>query len=124
MSKLTPIALVTGLALAVTSTAQAGCLITDLNNVTKEVPLGTCLYMSSANDFAASAQKECGGLQPVHEPTWNDQIVKIGANEPASVSLMMGHVVNDNSMTMTFPGPMEYALEAPFVADATIMYCY
>ena len=124
MSKLTHIALVTGLALAVTSAAQAGCLITAKNNATKEVPLGTCLYMGSAHDFAASAQQECGGFQAVHEPTWNDEIVKIGATEPASVSLMMGHIVTDDSMTMTIKGPAEYALEPRFSADATIMYCY
>ena len=124
MSKFTQIALVTGLALVVTSTAQAGCLITARNNATKDVPLGTCLYMGSAHDFAASAQKECGGFQPVHEPTWNDEIVKIGTTEPASVSLMMGHVVNADSMTMTFEGPAEYVLEPRFSANATIMYCY
>ena len=124
MTNLNHLAFVTGIALVCASAANAGCLITAKNNATKDVPLGTCLYMGSAHDFAASAQKECGGFQPVHEPTWNDEIVKIGATEPASVSLMMGHVVNDDSMTMTFEGPAEYVLEPRFSANATIMYCY
>ena len=124
MTNLNHLALVTGIALVCASAANAGCLITAKNNATKDVPLGSCLYMGSAEDFAIHAQKECSSFPAVHEPTWNDQIVKIGATEPASVSLMMGHTVTDESMTMTFKGPAEYVLEPRFSAGATIMYCY
>ncbi|WP_151718348.1 hypothetical protein [Gemmobacter serpentinus] len=113
-----------GLALVGASVANAGCLITAQNNATMEVQPNTCLYMSSAHDFEASAVKECGGLNPVHAPDWNDTIVKIGTTGPYSVSLMMDHIVTDNSMTMTFQAAGEHVLDQRFSADATIMYCY
>lgn len=57
MSKFTQIALVAGLALVVTTTgAQPAAWITAVNNATKDVPLGICLYKGSAHDFAASAK--------------------------------------------------------------------
>lgn len=117
--------LAAGFALVGASVANAGCIITAQNNATRDIPLGTCFNMSLPQDFSAFGTEACAGFTNViHDPTWNDTIVKIGANQPASVGLLMDPIRNDESMTVTFSAPGERVLEERFSAKASVLYCY
>lgn len=107
------------------SAANAGCIITAQNNATMDVPLGTCLYMANANDFATRSAEACSGLTNiVHDPSWNDTIVKIATNVPASIGLLMNSRRDNDGMTITFTEPGERVLDPQYSARATVLYCY
>ena len=106
------------------SIANAGCIITAKNNATRTIPLGTCFNMSIPSDFNAFGKKDCQGLNVIHDPTWNDNIVKIASDGPATISIMVDPGRPDTGFTTTFRSPSVMVLDANYSAKATVLLCY
>lgn len=118
------VALAAGLALGSASVAHAGCIITAKNNATRNIPLGTCLFMAEKRAINAIGLKPCQGRKLVHDPSWDDTIVKVGADQRASISLFMDPIMNKESMTTTFSKPGQLVLPPRFSGRASIVLCY
>ncbi len=106
------------------SIANAGCIITAKNNATRNIPLGTCLHMSIPADFHVFGQSDCQGLKIIHDPSWNDNIVKIATDGPATITLQEDPGDRNKGFTTTFSQPGSMVLAAKDSAKATVLLCY
>lgn len=87
-----------GLSLAVVASgASAYCRVYASDGNEYTMMPNTCLFMGSESDLNNHAADVCGSMPIVHEPSWNDQIVRVNLDGVGAMTIW-ANVVRDSNV--------------------------
>lgn len=117
--------LVTSVVLAGASAAHATCYVS-LNNGGEMfgMPLNSCLFMGTQEDFATWGAESCSGVAEVFvQPQYNDRIVSIMHSAGGRMTLMENVMRDGNGVTFDMARGQVIDLDARWREAATVLLC-